>query len=269
MGMARPSLASAATLAFFGAFGVGALAGAPAFAQQAPSLTSPADFQTTDQAGGPYHVHAISWRDMPFRTVIRQQYDFSCGSAALATLLRYQYGVDVDESQIFKAMWALGDHKEIQAKGFSLADMKRYLTSRGMGSDGYRVPLERYAQAQVPGIAVINIGGYKHFVVVKSIRDGEVLVGDPAIGLHAYTYNDFKKTWDGLIFVIHDDAHPNNHHGFDSPVEWAMLSPSPTKAGEWRGDPFSYGEIEDQRTVFQVSPTTILAIVPNNIPILP
>ncbi|RYF14189.1 MAG: peptidase C39, partial [Oxalobacteraceae bacterium] len=26
-----------------------------------------------------------------FETVVRQQYDFSCGSAALATLLRYHY----------------------------------------------------------------------------------------------------------------------------------------------------------------------------------
>ncbi|MGH7224605.1 MAG: C39 family peptidase, partial [Gemmataceae bacterium] len=140
--------------------------------------------QMDSDAGGPYNVGVVSYRDMPFRTVIRQQYDFSCGSAALATLLRYQYGRDVDETQIFKAMWAVGDQAAIRKKGFSLADMKRYLASVGLGADGYRVSLERYADAETPAIAVIQVGDYKHFVVIKSVRDGEVLVGDPATGLH-------------------------------------------------------------------------------------
>jgi predicted double-glycine peptidase len=208
-------------------------------------------------SGGPYTVSVVSYRDMPFRTVIRQQYDFSCGSAALATLLHYQYGQAVDETEVFKSMWAAGDHAAIQAKGFSLADMKRYLASRGLKSDGYRVPLERYAQARTPAIAVIQVGGYKHFVVIKSVRNGEVLVGDPAIGLHAYTLDAFKKVWDGLIFVVHDNADPPDHHGFDSLAEWELL---PSRALE----PAAHGmpdinqlQVDEIRTVFQVLPVNL------------
>ena len=195
-------------------------AGALAAVTQSAAVTPP-------EAGGYYVARVVSYRDMPFRTVVRQQYDFSCGSAAIATLLEYHYGRDVDESSIFKAMYFVGDRAAIKNKGFSLADIKLYLKSIGIKSDGYRLPLERYAAAQTPAIAMVRIGQYKHFVVIKGIENGQVLVGDPAIGLHSYSEAEFKKIWDGLVFVIHDDAHPNDHHNFDSPAEWAMLPHAP------------------------------------------
>ena len=34
---------------------------------------------------GPANVQVMTWRDIPFRTVVRQQHDYSCGSAAVAT----------------------------------------------------------------------------------------------------------------------------------------------------------------------------------------
>ena len=68
-------------------------------------------------------LNVVSYRDIPFRTVVRQRYDFSCGSAALATLLRYHYNRDVGEEQVFRAMYAAGDPCVIQPVGFSLLDM--------------------------------------------------------------------------------------------------------------------------------------------------
>src|SRR5437899_5579433 len=46
---------------------------------------------------GNVHVRTISYRDIPFRTVVRQQFDFSCGSAALATLLTYHFERPITE----------------------------------------------------------------------------------------------------------------------------------------------------------------------------
>lgn len=219
---------------------VGALA-----APQSQAVTPP-------EAGGFYKTPVVSYRDMPFRTVIRQEYDFSCGSAAVATLLRYHYGRDVDESTIFKAMYVIGDKPAIHRHGFSLADIKLYLQSQGMSSDGYRIPLERYAQARTPAIAVIRVGQYKHFVVIKGVEDGRVLVGDPAVGLHAYTIAEFKQVWDGLVFVIHDDAHPTNHHNFDSPVEWGMLHHAPLEPAAHPGTMYGDLAVLEQSTFFAV-----------------
>src|SRR5690606_34611966 len=65
-------------------------------------LAAPAAAQVAiSQGGGNYSVQVISCRDIPFRTVVRQEYDYSCGSAALATLLRYHYGRDVAEREVF------------------------------------------------------------------------------------------------------------------------------------------------------------------------
>jgi len=213
--------------------------------------------QVAPASGGAYQLNVVNWRDMPFQTVIRQAYDFSCGSAALATLLRFHYGQPVDEATVFRAMWAAGDQAAIRRHGFSLADMKRYLAQRGLGSDGYRVTFERYALARTPAIAVIQRGGYKHFVVIKSVRDGEVLVGDPAIGLHAYPIAEFKKVWDGLVFVIHDPTATPGAHGFDDHREWARITPSPLDPAAHRPDLFPDLQIEDIRTVFQVVPVSV------------
>src|SRR3982751_2740067 len=58
-----------------------------------------------------------------FGTVVRQQYDFSCGSAALATLLRYHYEDPQTEQSVFLDMFRDGDQDQIRRLGFSLLDM--------------------------------------------------------------------------------------------------------------------------------------------------
>jgi uncharacterized protein len=68
--------------------------------------------------GGNYNVQVMSWAEIPFRTIVRQQYDFSCGSAAVATLLTHHYGRPTAEHHSFAAMWKAGDQKIIQKSGF-------------------------------------------------------------------------------------------------------------------------------------------------------
>ena len=106
---------------------------------------------------GDYQIPVKSVVDVRFTGVVRQKYDFSCGSAALATLLRFHYNYDVREDAAFRGMWDRGDRTQIRRVGFSLLDMKRWLASRGIGADGYKVPLAKIAETGVPGIALIAI----------------------------------------------------------------------------------------------------------------
>lgn len=193
---------------------LGAACAAPAFAAQAASTTLP--IPTT--AGGAYGVGVTSWRDLPFRTVIRQQFDYSCGSAALATLLHFHYGRPVREAEIFTAMYKAGDQAKIRKVGFSLLDMKRYLANAGYSSDGYQISLDEFSKMGTPGIALVKTGAYKHFVVVKGVEGPYVLVGDPALGLKVYNRKQFLDMWSGIMFVI-DDQHVG---AFNSQKEWAM-----------------------------------------------
>lgn len=172
-------------------------------------------------SGGPApaRVSVVSYRDIPFRTVVRQRFDFSCGSAALATLLRHHYGRDVGEEQVFRAMYASGDQAEIQRVGFSLLDMKRYLEMHGYEADGFRMTLGELAETPGPAIVMINTRGYRHFVVLKGIDDRRVLVGDPALGLTTYNHAEFGNIWNGIVFRI---ARPGEH--FNQPSDWSFLA---------------------------------------------
>lgn len=137
-----------------------------------------------------------------FDTVVRQEYDFSCGSAALATLLRYHYEDPQNEQSVFLGMWRDGDRPQIRQLGFSLLDMKRYLAGRGIAADGYKVSLAQIGKAQIPGIALINFDGYRHFVVVKGIDENTLLLGDPSLGLRRETVQRFERQWNGVFFII-------------------------------------------------------------------
>jgi predicted double-glycine peptidase len=169
---------------------------------------------------GNFYFRLTSYSEIPFRTVIRQQFDYSCGSAALATLLRFQYGLAMTESDAFKAMYAVGDQQQIQKLGFSLLDMKKYLASIGYQADGYRVSLADLAKAGVPAIALIQISSYKHFVVVKGVIGDQVLVGDPALGLRTFPQSDFQKLWNGIAFVIHDSPPGTRAPLFNGAEDW-------------------------------------------------
>ncbi len=155
--------------------------------------------------GGAYAVRLTSLKEARFRTTIRQRYDFSCGSAAVATLLTYQYGQPVAETEVFMRMYADGDQAKIREEGFSLLDMRRYFESLGYQADGFELPLERLAEERLPAIVLLNERGYRHFVVVKGLRDGRVLIGDPAMGTRAMPRERFEKLWDSrVLFVVHN-----------------------------------------------------------------
>lgn len=190
------------------------------------ALATPAAAQIAFTNGGTLYAMAgvTTLRDMPFRTVVRQQYDYSCGSAALATLLRFHYGVDVTEGDIFKAMYVQGDQAKIRKVGFSLLDMKRYLASKGYKADGYRISADVLAHMTSPSIAVITVGNYKHFVVIKGAGAGRILVGDPALGMKTYRQADFEKIWSGIVFGVHTGPTAGL---YNTGSEWASVMTAP------------------------------------------
>jgi predicted double-glycine peptidase len=172
-------------------------------------------------------------KELRFRSTIRQHYDFSCGSAALATLLTHHYGIPVTEQEVFQDMYARGDKAKIKKEGFSLLDIKGYLESRGFQADGFVAELEQLSAARIPAIALIKEHGYHHFVVVKGLRDGRILMGDPSVGTRALPHDKFKEMWvNRILFVIRNRKDAAR---FDSDGEWRWLPRGPVSEGIYRG----------------------------------
>lgn len=148
--------------------------------------------------------------ELKFKNIVHQAYDYSCGSAALVTIIKYYLGIDVTEQQAMEGMMAFGEKdKIIERRGFSLLDMKRYLASIQVQSAGFHAEVGDLLTLEQPGIVPIDYGGFKHFVVLRGVRDGLVFIADPAIGNSVYTVDEFVKMWDRNTLFI---AYPEKDH---------------------------------------------------------
>ncbi|ANJ66942.1 peptidase [Halothiobacillus diazotrophicus] len=145
----------------------------------------------------------ISMQERRYLNVVRQQYDFSCGAAALATILRYAYGLRLGEETVLSGMLGVANPELVRTRGFSLLDMKEYLAELGYRGRGYRIDLARLESIHVPTIVLMNVNGYNHFVVLKSVSDGYVHIADPALGNRRYPLAKFLETWPSrTIFAV-------------------------------------------------------------------
>ena len=167
---------------------------------------APVDLPVAGPAAGGARLGITSIRARRFLTTIRQRTDYSCGSAAVATLLTHHYLTPTTEEEVFHAMMAVGDPEIIRTAGFSLLDMQRFLAARGLRSNGFRVPLDRLAQARIPAIVLVNAGGYRHFVLLRGATEGRVLLSDPNQGTRVMRRADFERIWNGIAFVVLDRA---------------------------------------------------------------
>lgn len=152
--------------------------------------------------GQTHAVRLSSWKARRFDGLVRQESDFSCGAAALATVFNHAFGKSVTERQLLINMFKVADPDVVREKGFSLLDMKNYVTAIGMRADGYKVGYDALGALKVPGIALINLRGYKHFVVVRRAGPTHIQLGDPALGNKVMSRPAFEAAWNGVIFVV-------------------------------------------------------------------
>lgn len=136
-----------------------------------------------------------SMQELRYADLIRQQTDFSCGAAALATILHYGYQQDVTENDVLAGMIAISDSEVVKKKGFSLLDMKRYVSSIGMRGRGYRVGMKGVGHLKVPTIILLDMNGYEHFVVLKKVDGNKVYLADPALGNRVITLEELDRIW--------------------------------------------------------------------------
>ena len=192
----------------------------------APSERARADGVHIDDPLAALDVPVKSVHELAFFHTTRQRYDYSCGSAAVSTLLTYYYDMPTSEEEIFKAMFAAGDKAKIRKEGFSLLDMKLYLERRGLKVDGFRMPLDDLREIGVPAIVLLNDDGYNHFVVATGITDTEVMLGDPAKGIRYVPRGQFAKMWNGIVFLI-ESRRDVGARNFNLPSEWAAIPRAP------------------------------------------
>jgi len=156
--------------------------------------------------GGSFNVEVRSMQELRFLETVRQGFDFSCGSAALATLLSFHYDRPTTEFQVFEKMWESGDQDKIRANGFSMLDMKNYLEMEGLRADGFKIPASRIAKIGVAGLILLEKMETPHFVVVIGVSNDQVLLSDPARGIWNMSIEEVERLWNGVFFVVRQEA---------------------------------------------------------------
>lgn len=140
--------------------------------------------------------------EMRFDHLVRQQTDYSCGAAALATILNHAYGRDLTETQVIRGMLATADVAKVRDEGFSMLDMKRYAETLGLRGRGFVIKADAIHEIRVPVVTLLDVGGYRHFVVFKKAVGDQVFLGDPSLGNRVMDLPAFLRAWNGIVLAI-------------------------------------------------------------------
>jgi predicted double-glycine peptidase len=163
-------------------------------------------FQAVTSRDTPFHITVTakepvrSLLEIRHHNVIIQTWDLSCGAAALATLLRYEWADPVTEKEVANGLMGRREyikHPELVQiqEGFSLLDLKRYVQAHGFKGEGLgQLDLNDLIE-NAPIMVPVDALGYNHFVIFRGVMGDRVLLADPAWGNRTMTVAKFQRMW--------------------------------------------------------------------------
>ncbi|MFZ2889207.1 C39 family peptidase [Sulfuricurvum sp.] len=142
-----------------------------------------------------------SWIEFKNERLTRQNYDYSCGSAALATLLSHYYDANVTEEMILKSVLEVkGIDKQASElenqegnNGLSFYDLSQYVSTQGFKAVGIALGMEELRKLQIPVIVFVKIRKQEHFTVLKKMDERYVYLADPSFGNIRVSHAKFKE----------------------------------------------------------------------------
>lgn len=133
-----------------------------------------------------------TWVEQRDKGVVKQSLDYSCGVAALATLMGARFDLEVSERVLLERLeenaegWQLSlDWRE---RGVSLAILGKLAAHYNLRAIGVSVSAVGLMWLQQPAIAFIDYRGSPHFTVIRPpLTDGRIALLDPTWGNRTLT----------------------------------------------------------------------------------
>ena len=144
-------------------------------------------------------------KELRDQNVVKQRLDYSCGAAALATLLRYYFNDPTSEARILRIILSTLTEEERRLKetrGLSLLDLKRAAEELGYRAAGFQLRADDLPRLAAPVIVFVEPLDYKHFAVLRGVFKGRAYLADPARGNVRMTVDRFLREWSGIVFVV-------------------------------------------------------------------
>ena len=130
-----------------------------------------------------------SWIEFKNENLTRQNYDYSCGSASLSTILKYYYNLDISEKEILDTILESKglqkeDKKEFEDGDMTLSffDLAKYTKDKGFKAIGLALDLESLKKLKAPVILFVKIRKSEHFTIYKNMDKNYVYLADPNFG---------------------------------------------------------------------------------------
>lgn len=164
----------------------------------------------------PEHVfqrHVKSWREIKRQNVVMQRRDYSCGAAALATLLRYHWEDPVSEDDVLRAVLRVLTIEELKERiqnGLSLTDLRRSAVRMGYQATIGRLEFDKLKESKIPLIVGIVVEDFDHFVVFRGTDGVWVYLADPARGNVRVPVHEFTSQWqqNAVLVVVKPGVEP-------------------------------------------------------------
>ena len=161
------------------------LFGKPSFSAEANFYSDTALLRTYSLA---VDVPVRSWKTLRDARIVKQDLDYSCSAASLATLLNEFYGQSVTEEALLKAM----DKGNFKA---SFEDMQRVLPQFGFKAQGFAASYEQLMKLKAPVVVYLKHRKDDHFSVLRGIDTNTVWLADPSLGNRTYSKAQFLEMW--------------------------------------------------------------------------
>lgn len=146
-----------------------------------------------------------SFSSLKYAVTVRQAYDFSCGGAAVATLLTHHFGRPTSEVEVLDKLrkrYPGQDWDTLQRNGFSLEDLIWVANQFGFAAQAARVPADDLAQLGGPIIVHVNKGSFEHFTVLRTRHSGRTFLSDPVEGAITLSNEEFDQIYTGSALAI-------------------------------------------------------------------
>ena len=144
------------------------------------------------------NVRVCNYRDLQRLNIVMQKRDYSCGAAALATILRYFWCDPVGETNVLVAIGDVLTAEEIQdrvKKGMAISDLRRAAVKMGYLSSIGTMSFQDLCGSRVPLIVPLKLKEYDHFVVYRGVCGNRVYLADPIRGNVRPTIAEFCCQW--------------------------------------------------------------------------
>ena len=83
---------------------------------------------------------------------------------------------------------------------------------------GMGIAPETLLTVKIPVVVLLEIRGYKHFVVLQRADKDWVYIGDPVLGHKRYSHDDFVKGWNGIVFAVLGEGYDKANVLLDPPL---------------------------------------------------